>query len=86
MILTILTMLFSLSAGSADIPISEIIKVLFKMEAQKSAIVTVNIRLPRVLMAVISGIGLASAGCVMQGILKNPLASASTLGISQGDL
>ncbi len=82
--LTLLTMLFSLSAGSADIPIGEIIKVLLGLEAQKSASIALNIRLPRVLMAVVGGIGLASAGCVMQGILKNPLASASTLGIAQG--
>jgi len=41
-----------------------------------------GLRLHRILMAVVGGIGLAVAGTVMQGILKNPLASPFTLGIS----
>ncbi|MFB3766206.1 MAG: FecCD family ABC transporter permease [Methanotrichaceae archaeon] len=41
-----------------------------------------DLRLHRILMAVVGGIGLAIAGVVMQGILKNPLASPFTLGIS----
>ncbi|MGB9805048.1 FecCD family ABC transporter permease, partial [Desulfofundulus sp.] len=43
-----------------------------------------NIRLPRVLAAVTAGVGLSVAGCVMQNLLRNPLASPFTLGISQG--
>jgi iron complex transport system permease protein len=43
-----------------------------------------NIRLPRVLFGIVAGIGLAIAGCVLQGILKNPLASPYTLGIAHG--
>ncbi|OPY53496.1 MAG: Cobalamin import system permease protein BtuC [Methanosaeta sp. PtaU1.Bin060] len=41
-----------------------------------------GLRLHRILMAIVGGIGLAVAGAVMQGILKNPLASPFTLGIS----
>ncbi len=41
-----------------------------------------GLRLHRILMAVVGGMGLAIAGAVMQGILKNPLASPFTLGIS----
>ncbi|HSD57152.1 MAG TPA: iron ABC transporter permease [Methanotrichaceae archaeon] len=41
-----------------------------------------GLRLHRILMAVVGGMGLAIAGTVMQGILKNPLASPFTLGIS----
>ena len=41
-----------------------------------------GLRLHRILMAIVGGIGLAIAGVVMQGILKNPLASPFTLGIS----
>jgi len=42
------------------------------------------IRLPRILMAIVAGAGLAIAGAEMQGILRNPLASPFTLGISTG--
>lgn len=41
-----------------------------------------GLRLHRILLSVVAGIGLAIAGSVMQGILKNPLASPFTLGIS----
>jgi iron complex transport system permease protein len=41
-----------------------------------------DIRLHRILMSIVAGMGLAVAGTVTQGILKNPLASPSTLGIS----
>ena len=41
-----------------------------------------NIRLPRILFGIVAGVGLASAGCVLQGILRNPLASPYTLGIA----
>ena len=43
-----------------------------------------NIRLPRIFMGILAGFGLGIAGSVMQGILRNPLASPYTLGISAG--
>jgi iron complex transport system permease protein len=41
-----------------------------------------GLRLHRILMAIVAGMGLGVAGAVMQGVLKNPLASPFTLGIS----
>ena len=43
-----------------------------------------KLRLPRILMGIAAGIGLGVAGCVMQGVLRNPLASPYTLGIASG--
>lgn len=43
-----------------------------------------NVRIPRIVSAIFVGASLAIAGAVMQCILKNPLASPFTLGISQG--
>jgi iron complex transport system permease protein len=43
-----------------------------------------NLRLPRIFLGIIAGVGLGIAGCVMQAILRNPLASPYTLGISSG--
>ncbi|TCV95248.1 FecCD family ABC transporter permease [Biostraticola tofi] len=43
-----------------------------------------NIRLPRVVLAVVVGGGLATAGAVMQGLFRNPLADPGLLGISSG--
>jgi iron complex transport system permease protein len=41
-----------------------------------------DIRLPRLLLAIIAGAGLAAAGATMQGLLRNPLVSSYVLGIS----
>lgn len=41
-------------------------------------------RLPRIVMGLITGAGLAVGGCVMQSVLKNPLADPYTTGISSG--
>ncbi len=45
-----------------------------------------NLRLPRVLIACIVGAGLAVSGTIVQSVLKNPLASPYTLGISSGSI
>lgn len=46
--------------------------------------IVLRIRLPRILLAVICGFALGANGAVMQSLLKNPLASPYTLGISSG--
>ena len=43
-----------------------------------------NIRLPRVLLALLSGAGLAAAGTAFQGLFANPLATPDTLGAANG--
>ena len=77
--------LLSLRSGSYDTPVSELIKGIFGLSAdRKINIVVRNNRLPRILTAILVGGGLGLAGCVLQAVLRNPLASASTLGVSQG--
>ncbi len=43
-----------------------------------------NIRIPRIVAGLLSGFGIGICGCVMQAVLKNPMASPFTLGISSG--
>jgi len=78
------TGLLSLSVGAASLPLSEILRVLTGGGAEISQTIILHVRLPRIATAMSVGIALAMAGCVMQNVLRNPLASASTLGISQG--
>jgi len=81
---TIIIALFAVSAGSLDIPIFEVLKAFFGRGDELSRIAIMGIRLPRVTAAIIVGAALAVSGAVMQCVLQNPLASASTLGVSQG--
>ncbi|MCQ2376940.1 MAG: iron ABC transporter permease [Methanocorpusculum sp.] len=45
-------------------------------------LIILNYRLPRIFLAVLAGVALAVAGAVMQGLLRNPLVSPFTLGLS----
>ncbi len=79
------------SVGSADLTISESYSAILErffpdhFHTDRIAYKVVWVaRMPRILMGIIAGMGLAIAGCVMQGILRNPLASPFTLGISAG--
>ena len=81
----LLTVLFSLRAGSYETPIGELVKGIFGLSADKKVnLVVQNNRLPRILTAILAGGGLGLAGCILQAVLRNPLASSSTLGVSQG--
>ena len=80
--LTILMALIALNAGSIKLNPYQVIKAVIGTGADVADIVIWQIRLPRILAAIIAGAGLSVAGCVMQNNLRNPLASPSTLGIS----
>lgn len=74
--------IFSICAGSSNIKPYQIVKAVLGYETGIPSIVIWNIRMPRVIAAIVAGAGLSVAGCVMQNNLKNPLASPSTLGVS----
>lgn len=84
-VLLLAAFLLSLRAGSYDTPITELIRGIFgRASDRKINLVVRSNRLPRICTAIVAGAGLGLAGCVLQAILHNPLASASTLGVSQG--
>ena len=83
-LLLFIVSLISIMAGSSGLSLADVFKTLAgKGNTQTNAIV-LNVRLPRIMTSVVVGCALALSGCVMQSVLKNPLASASTLGVSQG--
>ena len=52
--------------------------------ASTDSVVIWNIRLPRTIAATLVGVGLASAGVLLQGSLRNPLADPALVGVSAG--
>lgn len=83
-ILTIFILVVYMGIGSMRIAPVDILRVLMGEGERKYQTAIFNIRLPRALAAVLVGAVLGSSGAVMQCVLRNPLASASTLGVSQG--
>ena len=84
LVFTVLVFLFAIAFGSSTVPLNRVIATLFGHGVQKENIIVLNLRLPRAVTAIVAGFGLGIVGCVMQGILRNHLASASTIGVSQG--
>jgi len=79
----------ALSLGTADVSPGDAYSAIFHkffpdhFEATWLAEVCVwKLRLPRILMGLLAGIGLGAAGCTMQGVLRNPLADPYMLGIA----
>jgi iron complex transport system permease protein len=75
----------SLTLGSSNISLMDVISTLFGNAPDVfTQTIVWDIRFPRVLMACVAGVGLAVAGVSMQGVMRNPLVSPFTLGISSG--
>lgn len=77
------SLLTAVSLGAANLPLADVAASLTGFEtAPRTDIIIWNIRLPQALAAIAAGAGLAISGAAMQSILRNPLGSPYTLGIS----
>ena len=78
----------SATLGSYPISVTEVYSIIwhgiFQNVETLKEIAVWYYRLPPIIMGILAGMGLAIAGTMMQGILRNPLASPYTLGISTG--
>ena len=83
-LLVIVCALTSLMTGSSGLTLGEVLLALAGKGSKQAGTIVWNVRMPRIAAAVVVGIALAMCGCVMQNVLRNSLASASTLGVSQG--
>jgi iron complex transport system permease protein len=77
---------FVISTGLGEMKISpvNVLKVLFGGGSKMESLVIHSFRLPRIIVALMVGIGLAVAGGILQGMIRNPLASPDILGITGG--
>jgi len=84
--LSIIVSFVSLSSGYINIPVMEIIRILFQSNPANLVNDSIiwDIRLPRILLSFFVGIALSISGVVMQGLFRNPLADPSILGVSAG--
>ncbi|NEW08184.1 iron ABC transporter permease [Paenibacillus sp. SYP-B3998] len=94
-ILLLLSILVSLSLGTARLPILQIASILVKhipllgdhihiSWPQSSDQIIMKVRFPRVILGILVGASLSVAGAAFQGVLRNPIADPYTLGVSSG--
>ncbi|MEL6525075.1 MAG: iron chelate uptake ABC transporter family permease subunit, partial [Chloroflexota bacterium] len=78
--------LMSISLGSVDIPLSQILIVLTGGEADRTSWTNIilKFRLPKATTAMLAGSALGVSGLLMQTFFRNPLAGPFVLGISSG--
>lgn len=82
--LGILSLLLALSSGEMPIPFVNVVGALFGDTGGVEASVVLQLRLPRAVAVFVCGGLLATAGALMQVLLRNPLADPYVLGISGG--
>lgn len=72
-------MLASVYIGAKNIPVNEIYHALFQNEGTLNDMLVRDVRLPRMLCAVLTGGMLALTGTMMQGVMRNPIAEPSVM-------
>ena len=83
LLVTVILPVFSIGTGPVSISATDVISTLFGHTVSKQIdLMLWNIRLSQAIAAVVAGAGLAICGAVMQAVLRNPLGSPFTLGIS----
>ena len=75
----------SIAVGAASIPFAEVLSALMGDELPvQNRTILIDIRLPRTLLAVLVGAGVATSGAAIQGLFRNPLADPALIGVSGG--
>ena len=86
----LIVMILCICVGSVNVPLKETIRLIWSAVARQAvssdmfSSIILAVRVPRVLCVALSGAALSVCGAAMQGLLKNPLADGSTLGVSSG--
>ncbi len=92
-VLNIISILYAVTMGSVDIAASDVYRILMNKIFSIGNISDFNpsrvdivytVRLPRLILAGLTGIGLPITGIIMQSVVKNPLADPYILGVSSG--
>lgn len=80
----LLAVLIGISCGIADLSWQELKDGLFLGVQSENYRIVYLIRMPRVFCGILAGTNLAMAGCILQGILRNPLADPGIIGVTAG--
>ena len=89
-LLPLVTAVLALGIGRIWISPGEVLRCLGKLLGSSAEVETltyktiVNIRIPRILLGLLCGAGLSTAGCALQGFFANPLATPDTIGVASG--
>ncbi|MDX8046472.1 iron ABC transporter permease [Gracilibacillus sp. S3-1-1] len=84
LVLLIACILVSLNTGHIRLTPIETVMTLIGKGTEQQALILFDFRLPRIVIAILVGMGLAISGAILQGIVRNPLAEPGIIGINAG--
>lgn len=80
----VLAAAWSISAGAVSVPWAVIVNTVFDLDGPKQEFIVMNSRMPRTVLAILTGGALALSGAIIQALLRNALASPKVVGINSG--
>jgi iron complex transport system permease protein len=83
-VLLLLSFLVSMNTGYAKLSPLDTLRTLFGGGSDTENLILFGFRLPRIVIAILVGAGLALSGCIIQGVSRNALADPGLLGINAG--
>ena len=84
LLLLVLSLVLAIAAGAVHISLSDIYQAITVPGQTDNYRIIYTLRMPRAVCAALAGANLALSGCILQGILRNPLADPGIIGISAG--
>ncbi|MDE5715236.1 MAG: iron ABC transporter permease [Anaeroplasmataceae bacterium] len=82
--LAVISIFISVRIGTIQFSFKEVIKGIFIADNSVERLIIFNTRLPRIIIGGFVGICLSLSGCILQGVMRNNLASPSTIGVTSG--
>ncbi len=79
-----LSIILSISLGATNISLNDILRALFVEKKGLTYHIIYNIRVPRMIVGFLVGMCLSISGAILQGVMRNSLASPSIIGVSSG--
>ncbi|MBH0158172.1 iron ABC transporter permease [Fictibacillus sp. 5RED26] len=83
-LLLIAVFIISVATGFASLTPSELFRTIMGQGTPRENLILFEFRLPRIIVAILAGMGLAVSGAILQSITKNPLSDPGILGINAG--
>lgn len=83
-VLLILSFIISMNTGYSKLSPLDTLRTLVGGGSDKENLILFGFRLPRIVISILVGAGLALSGCIIQGVTRNPLADPGLLGINSG--
>lgn len=82
--LLLIVLFFGLGTGAVAVPAGTVVNTLLGLDGPRQEFIVLNSRLPRCLLAALTGAALGLSGAIIQSLLRNPLASPKIVGVNAG--